>query len=166
MSDDNMQEHLNSAIYGPPQTKPDERRAYMGSLRERVALQVTNQALADPKRQAQVQPLLKDFHAHGYKALLNGKLDNAITGPYMKMLTDANVPFTLVANETAQTADKAAGLLIVADTRLINRMLICHHLSKILKSRKNVALIFLKSYNQHLPNMTADVLFFAKQIRE
>jgi hypothetical protein len=39
-------------------------------------------------------------------------------------------------------------------------------LSKILKSRKNVALIFLKSYNQHLPNMTADVLFFAKQIRE
>ena len=118
MSDDNMQEHLNSAIYGPPQTKPDERRAYMGSLRERVALQVTNQALADPKRQAQVQPLLKDFHAHGYKALLNGKLDNAITGPYMKMLTDANVPFTLVANETAQTADKAAGLLIVADTAI------------------------------------------------
>ncbi|MDN6038619.1 MAG: YueI family protein, partial [Lacticaseibacillus paracasei] len=50
--------------------------------------------------------------------LLNGKLDNAITGPYMKMLTDANVPFTLVANETAQTADKAAGLLIVADTAI------------------------------------------------
>ncbi|KMO48823.1 hypothetical protein PY98_14975, partial [Lacticaseibacillus rhamnosus] len=53
-----------------------------------------------------------------YKALLNGKLDNAITGPYMKLLTDANVPFTLVANETAQTADTAPGLLIVAATAI------------------------------------------------
>ncbi len=35
MAEDNMQEHLNSALYGPPQTKPDERRKYMGSLRER-----------------------------------------------------------------------------------------------------------------------------------
>lgn len=115
MSDDNMQEHLNSALYGPPQTNPDERRRFMGSLRERVALRVSNQELADPKRQQQVAPLLKDFHDDGYKALLNGKLDNAVTGPYMKMLTDANIPFTLVANETAQTDEKAAGLLIVSD---------------------------------------------------
>ena len=49
MAEDNMQEHLNSALYGPPQTKPDERRKYMGSLRERVALCISNQELADPK---------------------------------------------------------------------------------------------------------------------
>ncbi|QVI35677.1 YueI family protein [Lacticaseibacillus chiayiensis] len=115
MSDDNMQVHLNNALYGPPQTNPDERRRFMGSLRERVALRVSNQELADPARQQQVAPLLKDFHDHGYKALLNGKLDNAVTGPYMKMLTGANIPFTLVANETAQTDEKAAGLLIVSD---------------------------------------------------
>ncbi|MDE3314951.1 YueI family protein [Lacticaseibacillus zeae] len=115
MSDDNMQEHLNSALYGPPQTNPDERRRFMGSLRERVALRLSNKELADPDRQKQLAPLLKDFHDHGYKALLNGKLDNAVTGPYMKLLTDANIPFTLVANETAQTDDKAAGLLIVSD---------------------------------------------------
>ena len=118
MAEDNMQEHLNSALYGPPQTKPDERRKYMGSLRERVALCISNQELADPKRQHQVAPLLKDFHDRNYKALLNGKLDNAITGPYMKLLTDANVPFTLVANDTAQTADTAPGLLIVAATAI------------------------------------------------
>ena len=57
MAEDNMQEHLNSALYGAPQTKPDERRKYMGSLRERVALCSSNQELTDPKRQHQVAPL-------------------------------------------------------------------------------------------------------------
>ena len=78
MAEDNMQEHLNSALYGPPQTKPDERRKYMGSLRERVALCISNQELADPKRHHQVAPFLKDFHDRNYKALLNGKLDVSI----------------------------------------------------------------------------------------
>lgn len=43
----------------------------MGSLRERVALCITYQELADPKTVVQVAPFLKDFHDPYYKALLN-----------------------------------------------------------------------------------------------
>lgn len=117
-AEDNSVEHLYSALYGPPQTKPDERRKYMGSLRERVALCMCNVELADPKRQHVVLPFLKDSVDRNYKALLYGKLDKLFTGPYMKLLSELYGCFTLVLNETAQTLDTAPGRFIVAATLL------------------------------------------------
>ncbi|MFD1430504.1 YueI family protein [Lacticaseibacillus mingshuiensis] len=118
MADDQnqMQDHLNSALYGPPQTKPDERRHYLGSLRERTALFVDNQTLREPTTLAQVQPLLKQYAAQAnFKLLLNGKLPAELTAPYMTEATQLGLPFTLVSDETAQPEETACGLLITSD---------------------------------------------------
>ncbi|KRL84516.1 YueI family protein [Lacticaseibacillus pantheris] len=128
MSDDQMQDHLNNAMYGPRQTNPDERRHYLGSLRERVLLRVDNSNMAQattlPALRTQLPPLVGEDH----HALINGKLDVTVTGPVMKLLGDIDMPLTMVNDATAQTADDAPGLLVVSD-HAVNRDDISLHLT-------------------------------------
>ncbi|ANY13752.1 YueI family protein [Latilactobacillus curvatus] len=109
MSDnDQLQQHLDSAMHGAPQTNPDERRRYLGSLRERVFLGITNQELATA--QAKFEAHLTDYKP--YSVLLNGK--NPAATDYLVALSAHGIPFTLVNNETAKTEPTAFGLLVVA----------------------------------------------------
>ncbi|WP_203623111.1 MULTISPECIES: YueI family protein [unclassified Lacticaseibacillus] len=115
MADDDLQQHLNSSIYGPPQTNPDERRHYLGSLRERVAIRVFNQDVEAPTALSAVTAALaKTAGESGYKLLINGKLDPEMTAPYMQAASTKNVQFTLVNDGTATLAPTGAGILLVA----------------------------------------------------
>ncbi|QFP79528.1 YueI family protein [Latilactobacillus graminis] len=105
---DQLQQHLDSAIHGAPQTNPDERRRYLGSLRERVFLAITNQELATA--QGVFEKHLADFKP--YSVLLNGK--NPAATNYLAALSTHAIPFTLVNNATARTEPDAFGLLVVA----------------------------------------------------
>jgi len=107
---DQLQQHLESAMHGTPQTNPDERRRYLGSLRERVFLSMTNQQLAQADYQKLFESHLTEFK--DYQVLLNGK-NSAATG-YLAALSAKSIPFTLVNNETAHTDSTAFGLLVVA----------------------------------------------------
>lgn len=116
---DDLQAHLNSSIYGPPQTNPDERRQYLGSLRERCALFISNAEMAEtttlPAFTARFATLQKEAD---YSMLLNGKLDSDLTTPYLAAASQANFPFTLVNDDTANTAPTSCGLAIVAKTAI------------------------------------------------
>ncbi|MFD1440287.1 YueI family protein [Lacticaseibacillus hegangensis] len=119
MADDDLQQHLNSSIYGPPQTNPDERRHYLGSLRERVAIRVFNQDVEAPASLSAVTAALaKTAGESGYKLLINGKLDPEMTAPYMKAASAKNIQFTLVNDGTANLAPKGAGILLVASSAI------------------------------------------------
>lgn len=119
MADDDLQQHLNSSIYGPPQTNPDERRHYLGSLRERVAIRVFNQDVEAPAALSAVTAALaKTAGESGYKLLINGKLDPEMTAPYMKAASAKNIQFTLVNDGTANLAPKEAGILLVASSAI------------------------------------------------
>lgn len=118
MSDnDQLQQHLDSAIHGAPQTNPDERRQYLGSLRERVFLGITNQELATA--QAKFEAHLTDYKP--YSVLLNGK--NPVATNYLAALSEHAIPFTLVNNETAKTEPEAFGLLVVAKDAINHEMI-------------------------------------------
>lgn len=114
MADDQMQDHLDNAMYGPRQTNPDERRKYLGSLRERVLLRIDNETLA----KSSTLPALKAYLPHllggDHSALINGKLDADVTGPIMKLLGQDGMPLTMVNDATAQTTPDATGLLVVS----------------------------------------------------
>lgn len=117
MSDahDNVQDHLNNAIFGGLQTKPDERRHYLGSLRERVALRITNDEMTEEKTQRRFRQAIQDYRDQPeWNILLNGKLGIGTTSPYMKLCRDNDVPFTLINDGNAQLDPDEAGLLIVA----------------------------------------------------
>ncbi len=110
-----MQQHLNNSIYGPPQTNPDERRQYLGSLRERVAVRVKNQDVEEPAALAAVKAALAKHQGQtDYKLLINGKLDPQMTAPFMQAAGSANVAFTLVNDATANLTPQGSGILLVA----------------------------------------------------
>ncbi|KRN29336.1 hypothetical protein IV38_GL000219 [Lactobacillus selangorensis] len=116
MSDDLNKRLENSSHGGTPQTKPDERRQYLGSLRERVVLSITVAEMKVPQTLTTLKKVLPDYLHHDYQALINGKLDTDVTSAYIGALSHAGLPFTLVRDETAHTQADAFALLIVAKT--------------------------------------------------
>lgn len=117
MTDKNTNElddHLTNAIYGPRKTNPDERRRYLGSLRERVALRINNDDMRDPHTVIGLKAVINDYKNRDLSVLINGHLGNGITGPFVKLCAKNDLPFTLVSDETAHLEPDAVGLLIVA----------------------------------------------------
>lgn len=121
MTDKNSSElddHLTNAIFGPRKTNPDERRKFLGSLRERVALRITNVDLRDPHTVIRFKNNIATYLNRDLSVLINGHLGTGITAPYVKVCAQNNLHFTLVSDESAQLADDASGLLIVAKTAI------------------------------------------------
>lgn len=112
---DEMKSHLINSIYGTPQTLPDERRQYLGSLRERSALRLTNQELSVPQTLNCLTKHIDYFKNQNLKFYINGKINPDITKPYIKLAVNNHFLFTLVADKNAQTEPSATGLLIAAD---------------------------------------------------
>ncbi|CCI80882.1 YueI family protein [Lactobacillus hominis] len=103
-----------------PQTKPDERRRYLGSLRERVLVRMSIAQVADPKLDALFLEHLKDYK--GYTILVNGKIaQNDFINKLMRQCSQDDIKFTLINDETAKNEPDATGVLVVSKTA-INRM--------------------------------------------
>lgn len=112
---DNVNDHITNALFGGKQTKPDERRHYLGSLRERVELRITNDALSDQTTVWNFRMALPKYKGKpNLTVLINGKLGMGITGPYIKLCSENNLKFTLINDRTALLGADDSGLLIVA----------------------------------------------------
>ncbi|WP_261805700.1 YueI family protein [Lapidilactobacillus luobeiensis] len=115
-----VNQRLSDAIYGTPQTLPDQRRQYMGSLRERVLLEIKASDLSDERTLKLFQTHLADFADEDTSALVNGKLDHQLVGPYLKELAIANFPFTLV-NKPETPADEKSEAVLLVTRSAVNR---------------------------------------------
>lgn len=117
-----MTEDLNdrlkqSAMGAGPQTKPDERRRYLGSLRERVLVRMNNTEVQDPELQNLFLNHLDDYK--DYSVLINGNLDsNNFLNKVESSCSKNTIPFTLVNNETAKTGPDDTAILVVAKTAI------------------------------------------------
>lgn len=121
MAEQDPTDRLMQQLNGNPQTLPDQRRLYLGSLRERVALAITNQELqTDTTLPAFVNALKPYGQDPTYKVLLNGKVDVTKTAPYMKAIKAQGLSFTLVNDDTASLDPKRFFLLVV-NQQAINR---------------------------------------------
>lgn len=109
---EDVNERLTNSLYGNPETLPDERRQYLGSLRERVSLAITVQEAANPRALALLEKHLADFPDQS--ALINGKVDHQQMGPYLQLLAKENYPFTLINKPETPAANDSLALLIVA----------------------------------------------------
>lgn len=119
MSDD-LQERVEQAAQGIPQTKPDERRRFLGSLRERSYLRMDNTEVQDEQLTALFLKHIEDYRP--YTVLVNAHLPNQ---DFLMKIEAAcskhDVPFTLVNNESARTGAQDTAVLVAAKTA-INRM--------------------------------------------
>ncbi len=96
-------EHAAKGI--TPQTCPDERRRYLGSLRERVLVRMTVKET--------------DNRALDYTILINGKMpQNKFISKLMSLCSQKDIKFTLINDETAKNEPDSTGVLVVSKTAI------------------------------------------------
>jgi len=122
--DDYMTEDLNKRVEQAaqgitPQTKPDERRRFLGSLRERCLIRMDNTEVKDSKLTSLFLKHVTDFK--GYTILINGNITvDGFLGDVEASCSKHDIPFTLVNNETAKTGPHDTAILVVSN-KAINR---------------------------------------------
>lgn len=110
MSNQNVDEYLQQGIHGPKQIKPDERRRFLGTLRERVVVAMTQAEVYKEGVVPELKTLLsQNREAHLY---LNGNIDYPALSKYIKAAGNAGVAYTIVTNKEY---DSDLGLVLAYD---------------------------------------------------
>ncbi|QNQ80642.1 YueI family protein [Lactobacillus sp. PV034] len=111
---ESLNDRLQQAASGvTPQTKPDERRKFLGSLRERTYLRMTVAQTQNPKLQQLFLEHIDDYRP--YSILINGKMPQTnFVNKVMQACSHNNIKFTLINDQTAKNEPDATGILVVA----------------------------------------------------
>ncbi|WP_207695246.1 hypothetical protein DOK67_0001209 [Enterococcus sp. DIV0212c] len=111
MAQDDLQKHLDNAMYGTPQLKPEEQRKYMGTFRERCYLTMT---ITQMKNAEDKENFLKEMTLHpDATVLLNGAMEITLQSTYIKLINERKVKFTVV-NDFVENKPDALGLVLTA----------------------------------------------------
>ncbi len=104
-----MDLYLQQGMHGPRETKPDERRLFLGSLRERVLIALTKGQVL---RQKAYNEVIEAIGAHAdAELLLNGEIDYSRFSAYIKEANKHGVPFSIVSDHETDTP---LGLILVS----------------------------------------------------
>ncbi|ADP33669.1 DUF1694 domain-containing protein [Bacillus atrophaeus] len=115
MSDETIDLYLQQGMYGPLETKPDERHLFLGSLRERVIIALTKGQVLRSKPYEEVRQAIQKNK--GASLLINGELNYTAYSPYMKMARQNGMHFSIISDLHFNTP---LGLVIV-EQQAINR---------------------------------------------
>lgn len=110
MKKPNVEEVLQQGIHGPLETKPDERRQFLGTLRERIIVALKRAQVNENQIYLQVeQEMKKNPQAHLF---LNGNLNYTSLSKYVKLAAKYNLEHTIVTNKERDTE---IGLVLAMD---------------------------------------------------
>ncbi|PCK11059.1 hypothetical protein CEY07_14430 [Bacillus safensis] len=101
MKEESVDFYLQQGIFGHAETKPDERRMFLGSLRERALLALTKGQVSRNKPYQEVEQVLKANRQASL--LLNGELSYASYSQYVKMANAAGCSFKVVNHHEAHS---------------------------------------------------------------
>jgi uncharacterized protein YueI len=105
-----VDEVLQQGIYGPLETKPEERRKFLGTLRERIIIALKKSQVGETKIYPQVeQEMRKNPKAH---LLLNGTMNYGDLSKYVKLASKYKMEHTIVTNKDYETE---IGLVLALD---------------------------------------------------
>lgn len=97
MSKSEMEDYLLQGIHGAKETKPDERRRFLTTIRERVVVVLTAEQVIEKEVYPQVELLMKESgNAHLF---LNGHLDYSNLSKYISIAKRLNLEYTIVTNK-------------------------------------------------------------------
>ncbi|MHC0038317.1 YueI family protein [Pseudoneobacillus sp. C159] len=107
---ENVDEYLQQGIYGPKEIKPEERKRFLGTLRERIVVALTQAQVRGNDVDKQLEKILKENpKAHMY---LNGQMEYPALSSYIKMAGKVGMTFTMVNNQDVETD---IGLVVAYD---------------------------------------------------
>ncbi len=106
----NVDDYVKQGMYGQKQTKPDERRKFLGTIRERVVIALTQPQVRREGVHREVEAALKENpSAHLY---LNGNMNYSYLSKYIKLASKFGVEYTIVTNKEHNTE---IGLVLAYD---------------------------------------------------
>lgn len=101
---------LQQGIYGALETKPEERRKFLGTLRERIIVALKKSQVRETEVYPQVELFMKKYpHSHLF---LNGNMNYGELSKYVKLATKFKVEHTIVTNKEHNTE---IGLVLAMD---------------------------------------------------
>ncbi|WP_430602951.1 hypothetical protein IGJ02_000278 [Enterococcus sp. DIV0724b] len=120
MAQDDLQKHLDNAMYGTPLLKPEEQRKYMGTFRERCYLTMT---ITQMKNTEDKRNFLNELTKHpDATVLLNGAMAIDLQSSYIKLINEQKVKFTVV-NDFVENTPDALGLVLTAKEAVNEEMI-------------------------------------------
>jgi uncharacterized protein YueI len=97
LTESKIDDYLQQGIHGAKETKPDERRRFLSTLRERVVVALTQEQVRDKSVYPEVEALMHDHNkAHLF---LNGNLSYPFLSKYIAVAKKLSVEFTIVTNK-------------------------------------------------------------------
>lgn len=106
----NIDDYLMQGIYGTKQTKPDERRKFLGTIRERIVIALTKDQVKEKGVYKQVEDAIKENREA--RLYLNGNINYKVLAKYTKIAAKYDVSYTFVTNQNSKTE---IGLLLAYD---------------------------------------------------
>jgi uncharacterized protein YueI len=101
---------LKEGMYGPKEIKPEERRQFLGTLRERIVVALKNGQVTEQKVYPQIEQNIKEHPtAHLF---LNGNIDYEQLSKYVKLANQYKIEHTIVTNKEHDTE---IGLVLAMD---------------------------------------------------
>jgi uncharacterized protein YueI len=93
----NVDDYVKQGMYGQKQTKPDERRKFLGTIRERIVVALTQPQVRREGTIREAEAALKENpSAHLY---LNGNMNYSYLSKYIKLASQYGVEYTIVTNK-------------------------------------------------------------------
>ncbi|GEN83757.1 hypothetical protein SLU01_20690 [Sporosarcina luteola] len=106
----NIDDYIQQGIYGSRQTKPDERRKFLGTIRERIVIALTQAQVRERGIYRQVEDAIKENREA--RLYLNGNIHYKVLTKYTKIAAKYNVNYTFVTNKNHNSE---IGLLLAYD---------------------------------------------------
>ena len=108
-----VEDVLQQGIYGPLETKPEERRKYLGTLRERIIVALTKSQVAETNIYPQVEQSMKQYPQA--QLLLNGNMAYEELSKYVKLAAKNKLEHKIVTNKEHDTD---IGLVLAMNTAI------------------------------------------------
>ncbi|MEH7383693.1 YueI family protein [Bacillus sp. JJ1533] len=97
MTKTNVDDYLQQGIHGAKEIKPEERKKFLGTIRERVEFALTQSQVRENKVYQEIQDSCKKHkEVHMY---LNGHIDYRFLSKYVKVAVANNIEYTIVTNK-------------------------------------------------------------------
>ncbi|MGE6258940.1 YueI family protein [Heyndrickxia sporothermodurans] len=97
----NIDDYLQKGIYGEKQIKPEEKRKFLGTYRERVFVALKNSQVMENKVYSEIERLMKGNPQA--KMLLNGELNYSFLSKYIQLAQKYNYSYSIVTNNESTT---------------------------------------------------------------
>ncbi|SFP99682.1 YueI family protein [Salibacterium halotolerans] len=101
MAEKNVNDYLEEGIYGPKELKPDEKRRFLGTFRERVLLALTKKQVMQKGTFLEVEQMLQ--HHPDAVMVVNGKLGYKAVSAYTKLADSYGVESQRITSLNKET---------------------------------------------------------------